>query len=238
MSFSEKEILLQYDRDFFVACLQLKKDNVSLTDLKTLMPEDALFNINCRKDLSLKYMCSAGEEFLDKDVERIVEGGAELIMDVTHPDSFTTLSEVFNYEKFGDPYRPFVRFQKVRASKKDPWTTVRTTLVKSKEHGGLLTMHNIIQNFKTTRSIKKHMDKEMEFVHQNYHKFYRLTEKEKQLLQLLGEGVRAVHIAEQMFTSYDNIRRQIKAINVKLELTKTTFNKAAIYAKYAIYFGL
>ena len=99
-------------------------------------------------------------------------------------------------------------------------------------------MHNPIQNIKNPKSIKKYIDKEIEFVHLNYHKFYRLTEKEKQLLQLLGEGIRPVHIAEQMFTSYENIRRQVKEINVKLELTKSSFNKAAIYAKYAIYFGL
>lgn len=239
MSFSEKEAIVQYDRDFFIACLQLKKGKITLKEIKSLMPEGAIFNINHKDDLSLLHMCTHGEDFLKKDLNGIVEGGLELLMDITHPDSFHyTFPEFLHFQKFGEKHRPFVRFQKVRSSKSENFTTMRTTVIKSKEHNGLLTMHNPIEKIKNPKSIKSYKDKEIEFVHHNYHKFYRLTEREKHLLQLLGDGVRPIHIAQQLFTSYSNIRKQVKSINEKLELTKSTFNKAAIYAKYAIYFAL
>jgi len=97
----------------------------------------------------------------------------------------------------------------------------------------------IIAHTGNTFTNKKVIDnREMAFVHQHYHRFIRLNPKEKQLLTLLGDGWRHKDIADNLCTGFENIRKQMKVINNKLELTHSKFNKASIYTKYSIYFGL
>jgi len=107
--------------------------------------------------------------------------------------------------------------------------------------GVLLVLYSNCKN--TNKNLKSNfmktiVDMQLDFTNEHCHKFLRLNSREKQLLALLGEGWRPKDIADKLSFSYENIRKQIKGLNGKLELTNSRFNKAAIYSKYAIYFGL
>ena len=239
MSQTEKEILLEFDKNFFIGSLQWKKSKIDHEDLKTFMPEGSVFSIVDKDSLQLLYICQDGEKRLDTSLEEILNKGAAFSREITHPESIKRIFPQWKYYyNFGDHNRPFVRFQKLRSNPNMDYFLTRTSKLVNRERKSFLNMHNFVNQIKQPNSRKLYIDKEIEFAHQNYHKFYRLTAYEKRLLALLGNGLRPTDIADQLNTGYENVRKNIKRINVKLELIKSSFNKASIYTKYAIYFQL
>lgn len=236
---TEKEILLEFDKNFFIGSLQWKKSKIDHDDLKVFMPAGAVFSIVDKDSLQLLYICKEGEEVLDTSLEEILLKGPTFIQEITHPESIKRVFPQWRYYyKFGDHHRPFVRFQKIRNNPKTNYLVTRTTKLVNHERKSFINMHNFVGGLKKPSSKKLYIDREVEFAHQNYHKFYRLTAHEKRILAMLGDGVRPRIIAEKLNTGYENIRKNIKSINSKLDLVRSTFNKASIYTKYAIYFHL
>jgi len=239
MSQTEKEILLEFDKNFFIGSLQWKKSKINHDDLKVFMPKGSVFSIVDKDSLELLHICKDGERLLETSLEEILNKGAAFSREITHPESIKRVFPQWKYYyKFGDHNRPFVRFQKIRNNPKMDYFLTRTSKLVNRERKSFLNMHNVVNKIKKSNSTKLYIDKEIEFAHQNYYKFYRLTANEKRILGLLGDGLRPADIADKLNTGYENIRKNIKRINVKLELVKSSFNKASIYTKYAIYFQL
>lgn len=236
---TEKEIQLAYDKNFFLGSLQWKKSKVTFDDLKVFLPEGGMLSVVDKDTLQLLYLCKDGQEEMKTTWEEIIAKGPAYSREITHPESIKRVFPAWHhYYNFGDHHRPFVRFQQLRANHQSDYFLARTSKLVNREQKAFLNMHNMVYKLKAPSSINLYIEKEIEFAHQNYHKFYRLTAFEKRILALLGDGYRPKDIADKLNMGYENIRKYIKSINQKLELVKSTFNKAAIYTKYAIYFHL
>jgi len=241
MYHTQKEILHEVNKNFKIGALQLEKGNISLEEMKEFMPKLSLLFISRKTDLVPTYICALTEEWLGLTIQKIQQKGLDFIYDHTHLNDFKIAYPRFrNYSKFGDHTQPFSQWMRIRASINDEYLLVRTTVLGSEKFNGLITMHHLnISKTDDLITAKKIMDaREVEFTRKNLHKFLKLTEKEKILLGFLGTGWRTKDIAAYQYTSNENIRKQIKQINEKLELTHTKWNKAAIHAKYALSFGL
>jgi len=241
MYHTQKETLFEVDKIFKIGALQVEKGNIPLEALKAFMPPSSLLFVTKKVDLSPMYICAATEELMEISNATIQQESQNLLYNYNHPTNFNITYPKFIYHaKFGDQEKPFSQFQKFRIKKEGDYFVVRTTVLGSQKYEGLLTIHYfLIISFADWSGKKRLIDnKEIEFAHQNFTKFIKLTERERILLAFLGEGWRPKDIGDHQCTSYENIRKQIKRINEKLELTHSKFNKAAIYSKYVIYFGL
>jgi len=237
MYYTQKELLSEVDKNFKIGTLQLEKGNILLSDMKEFMPELSILLITSKVDLSPSYICPTTERLINMSREDAAKESQNLLYNCSHPDNFKITYPKFIYHaKFGDSEKPFTQFQRFKLRESTDYFLTRTTVVGNQEYNNLLTMHHFtLSNSGDPFAAKKLMDnKEMEFTHQHYPDFLKLTVKEKRLLAFLGTGWRPKDIADKLCTSYENIRKQIKQINTKLGLTHTKLNKAAIYSQYTI----
>lgn len=239
MYLTDKEILLEYDKNFFIGSLQWKNEDLDYDDLKLFMPKGGMCSVVDKETMELLFVCDNGQDVLKISLEEISSIGARYTFDITHPESVKKVFPEFkHYYNFGDHHRPFVRFQKQKSHLDTSYFLTRTTKLVNTKRKAFINMHNIVSEIKSPESITLYVDKELEFAHQNYHKFYRLTGFEKRVLTLLGDGFRPKDIADKLNMRYENTRKYIKSINNKLELVGFNRNKASIYTKYVIYFKL
>ncbi|MDN3667265.1 response regulator transcription factor [Algibacter miyuki] len=71
---------------------------------------------------------------------------------------------------------------------------------------------------------------ELQFVKRNTEKYNKLTNREKEIIQLLGEGHNNPQIAEQLFISRSTVEQHRKNINNKLKVKSFSNLMRFIYA--------
>lgn len=217
---TEKESILTQIQNLYLLDRLLKRESLAFYEVADELP--GLFHANYKKDLSILYINREGEKFTHFTTEEMREMGYEYFDKYTHPD---TLKHVFPrfiefYERANDD-NMHVEFQQIQDLANGGYDTLFTVTKPYKEQDLLLTSSVSVKDLNWVSAKVERIFEEDIFVKKNFCLFQQLTNREIEVLSLIGSGFTNKVISEKLFLSIETIKQHRKMIKRKTECRNT-----------------
>lgn len=229
---TEKDILLAQQRQLYLVDQLLNEEKISLADLETILP--ATFHINSPIDSSLIYVSDEGCKLLQIEREELMPYSAEQLAEIVTPDTLAHITPRFvDFYREEDDHKVIAAFQQIRQRGKEGYIWVYTT---TKIYQKLQAPISISIPLPQMGQIADRMEGLLEdnmFMRKHYQQFAELTKREREILQMVAQGGKRSHIADQLHISLHTYDTHRKNIRRKLERPS-----AADLMRFARAFGL
>lgn len=236
MYYTEDEILTTIERNFFVAEKDLKHDLLKIEELGEIIP--GILHINDKQTILLEYANSQSLNKIERSIDEINSDPIKFMNEIIHPKDFDHLLHSLPQAlKRLDKHNTISFFQRIisssskdrQANEYDLYFTATKLYGSNQTISISLPVSNLDNMAKRISSL---LD-ENQFLKKNYTRFSKLTNREKQVLTLLAQGLNNPQIAEKLFIARSTVENHRKKIIAKLET-----NNYAQLIKVAQTFGL
>ncbi|KAA9340905.1 response regulator transcription factor [Adhaeribacter soli] len=236
---SQKETAMRLQQQTYTLEKQLGQKLYSIEEIGEIIPGVVLIDDFIQK--SNDYMNNAGCNVLRHTSEELNLMGDKYFTEFFVPSE---ISQIFRMARelilSGDGSRVNCFYQRLRPDQDSPfeWYHMTTKLfTEGEKDSGLFRKMIMVGTKVTDMNINSNkfnrILEENEFAARNYHRFSRLTKREKEILALLAQGYRVKDIAEKLFVSESTVNQHRKNIGHKLEIKNVTQ-----IVKYALAFDL
>lgn len=236
MYYTEDEILTTIERNFFVAEKDLKHDLLKIEELGEIIP--GILHINDKQTILLEYANSQSLNKIERSIDEINSDPIKFMNEIIHPKDFhhllhslpQALQRLDNHKTISFFQRIISSSSKDRQENEYDLYFTATKLYGSNQTISISLPVSNLDNM--AKRISSLLD-ENQFLKKNYTRFSKLTNREKQVLTLLAQGLNNPQIAEKLFIARSTVENHRKKIIAKLET-----NNYAQLIKIAQTFGL
>lgn len=218
MYLTENELTESVAQDVFLLNNLKKNTTYSLKEFADNYPGFIHFNQCC--DYSLIYANRRSEEYFDLSTEEIREMDSEFIHRFFYPETWNrNIPELLQYANSRDrKVNALGQFQKVRKRRDADFETFITITTVSEQFGCLISFEYPSRIFgDMALKMNKLLDDNL-FLRKNFRKFSLLTNRELEIIKLIGRGNSRSKIAEDLKISKHTFDNHRKHIRQKLEI--------------------
>ncbi len=229
---TDQERLENVQSDVYQLEQMISEKNFSISDLADFIP--GFLHLNSAMDITLEYLSPNMENFFEKDLDEITIEGSAFQYSVVHPSSAEiVVPKLQNFIQNHDQNQVLAYFQYMRRNNDHDYQWFLSLSKIRDDDKTIFTISNPLQTFgELEKQLKRLLDENL-FMKKNFHKFDRLTKREKQILKWIVKGETNKTIADQLFISILTVKTHRRNLLKKLET-----NKLTDLIKYAEFFGI
>lgn len=214
---TEKEILTENQISLFKLEKDLKRGQYSIEEIGEFLP--GMLHLNRSSDLVLSYFNTWALDRFEKSVDEILEMGLEFMISLFESGTAQLFSQsLLAFIDKEDFCLTHGFFQKFRFNKKREYEWMFTSSKLFDNNKFVFSYSSPIHDLgRNNRFLIRNLEDNL-FLRKNFDKFQSLTKREKEILDLVGNGLTSQQIGEQLFISKATVSTHRKNITQKLEL--------------------
>lgn len=180
-------------------------------------------HFNRKDDLHIKYMNPKGIETFDVPLEYVQENGAAFFEKFIRRDSIENIFPRFiQFYDQNDSGRTYADCQFILDPRKNEFYQILTVTKVVKDLDGLMSMSMPVHELGPNMKKVKNLIGTDPYYETHFQKFQSLTNREKQILQLIAIGKTNGEIAAQLIISVHTVRTHRNHIWRKLQISRLT----------------
>lgn len=208
----ETGLIESQQQNFYIIEKQLKRKKYSLTELSEFIP--GYFHINHKENLDIVFANQDCIEFIGLPFEELVQKGSDFLLETCPQSSISVLFPTILKMNNPENSRKVLGYMhKFRQNKNKEFQNLIGFTKFLKDLECFVTVDNPVSVFgKMAAKLSKLLDDD-NYIRMNYKKFALLTQRECQILKLIGLGKSRNQIADSLFISkhtFDNHRKHIR----------------------------
>ncbi len=217
--FTEHELILESKCNLHLVESGVLNKKYSLSEISEILP--GIIHINSIDDFAINFINKYAEEKYGVEAEEIVAGGGEFIRNLFEPGTFEIFSQpLIQMVQEDDRSKIISFFQKIKLKEDEDFAWLLTTSKILKDRGEFISISQEISGMDgSTKAVLKLLDDNL-YIRKNIKKFGSLTKREKQILQLVSQGMSSKQVAEKLFLSPQTVKTHRKNISKKLDLKR------------------
>jgi len=190
---------------------------------------------NLQENFTVKYMCEKGRKLLGVSMDELKTMGLDYYKRFfNEKDAAFYVPRMQELISRNNMDEVFTFFQQVKPHNKENWEWYLSStrlLMRDLENRPILTITHAVRidaELHLTKKVSQLLEDNL-FFRDNYLIYSTLTQREKEILQLLTSGKSVKQLAEELFVSVNTIKTHKK--NIKSKLGITTSEKLIRFAK-------
>lgn len=224
--FSPKQLLHRNQGLFHTLNHKLNTQEFKLEEIGDYIPGSVMIqNLTATKNL---YMNTSGCEILRHSQQELAAMGTQYFQLFFPPEEMLLLkNNLVSFIRLNDKGSTTSFFQRVRSGINQDYKWYLTTsrlCVANDEARTTNIMHVSMEAgslYHAQNKLSSLIEEEL-FVRNNYMKFCSLTQREKEIVKLISEGITCSQISDMLFISLHTVHNHRKNINKKLEITSVS----------------
>ena len=212
----EREVVSTYRTNLFAIDKLLTQGTLSLEEIGNLIP--TLFYVS-HGDLTIDYINQAGCDWVGLTVEQIRSMGNSFLEEYFHPDTISsTFPRLRNLYQQQEPNPMYCDFQRILDKRCGKYKSFFTVTKFCEEKNVILSLAQPMGAIgPIARKLSRILEEEA-FMREHSHRYERLTDREREVIRLLGKGYTNPQIADRLFISRKTVEQHRKNINSKLDI--------------------
>ncbi len=191
-----------------------------IEELDDLLP--CIYHLNNKDTLVIEHVNKMGGDLFALDPSQILSMGKEFLDTYIHPDTLEFIPQLKAFYASDDEEAIISYFQKYRPRVDADYEWLFTSAKIYKKRRALITIATPVSQLHEIGNKMNRILDEHSFMKKNFKKFMALTKREKEVMKLLALGHSAKEISEQLFVSFNTIKRHRLNLYKKLEIEKIT----------------